>query len=127
MLLILLFLLVVHCVVSMEQNHREEKRNDAWFMAMAALAGALTGICGLTRYSCAGLVLPVAVFLMLYLGRRRWVLGPVALVACVLVMAPWVIRNYSVSGTCSAQRIRTVSGYRTFPRQPAGALSQQGL
>jgi len=99
MLLVLLVLILTWCLLSMEQNHREQKRSQAWFIGMAALVGLITGLGGLTRYSFAWLLLPVAAFLAWFFGTRRFVLAGVALGTCMLVMVPWVARNYRVSET----------------------------
>ncbi|MCI0535089.1 MAG: hypothetical protein L0Z50_07665 [Verrucomicrobiales bacterium] len=97
--LILLFLLITWCLVSMEQSHREGQRSNTWFLAMAAAVGILTGLGAMTRYSFAWLIVPIAAFIVLFFGQRRFVLAGVAVATCVVMMVPWLARNFSVSGT----------------------------
>ena len=104
LLTVVIFLGLIWCLVSMERAGRESQRGGAWFAAMAWLAGALVGLVALTRYSFAWLILPVLAFFAMHFGKRRIVLCPVALLALVVVLAPWLARNYYWSetffGTC---------------------------
>jgi hypothetical protein len=76
-----------------------EATSAGWLTGMAALAGLLTGLAGLTRYSLGLLIIPVMGFLAGLPAAVRVRL----MVACGLtflgVMAPWVVRNWLVSGT----------------------------
>lgn len=99
MLLILLFLGLIYCLVVLEQNQREGQRSHRWFLGMAALAGMLVGIGALTRYSFGWMLLPVVAFLLFFFGQRRIQLSLVAAAAFVVVITPWIVRNYQVSGT----------------------------
>jgi hypothetical protein len=65
---------------------------------LAGLAGLLTGVGGMTRYSFGWLIIPVLLFLVLVAGRQRATLGMTALFAFLAVMAPWVYRNMTLSG-----------------------------
>ncbi len=58
----------------------------------------MVGLGGLTRYAFGWLIIPVLVFLLLFGGQRRIALTLLALAAFAAVMAPWIVRNYSVSG-----------------------------
>jgi hypothetical protein len=98
-LLLLIFLCLLWCLSVLEQEVREPQRGPFWRMMLALLVGILTGLGGLTRYSFAWLILPVLLFLILFAGQRRVLLAVVAFVAFSGVMTPWVVRNYSVSGT----------------------------
>jgi hypothetical protein len=97
-LLLLIFTALVWCLVFLEREAREPKWNRAGIFILSALAGALVGLGGLTRYSFCWLILPVLLFVIAYTGRRSSVLGPTVLLAFLVVMAPWVNRNYSLSG-----------------------------
>jgi 4-amino-4-deoxy-L-arabinose transferase-like glycosyltransferase len=66
-------------------------------VAVAALTGAVLGLAALTR-SEALLLLPLLVWPVLFLGARRWGGLGVATLACVVVLAPWAIRNAAVFG-----------------------------
>ena len=67
-------------------------------MAQAALLGILLGIGMLTRYSAGWLILPVLAFLGLFAGRHRVLTGMVTGVVFLLVVSPWLARNYRLSG-----------------------------
>ncbi len=100
MLLVVVFLALVEVLSRLEPETREgATRTEGWVTRRAALAGALVAAAALTRYSFGCLLVPVVAFLAALPTPRR----PVLLVSCVgtflAVMAPWVIRNYSVSGT----------------------------
>jgi len=97
MLLLLLFLALVWCLVWLDQWTRHG-RSDAQMVSLAATMGALVGVGGLTRYSFGWLIVPVLVYLIAFFGKRRAMLALAALGAFLLVMAPWVARNYAVSG-----------------------------
>ena len=71
MLLLVIFLGLVWCLVSMEQAAREGRRGGGWFAGVAFLAGALVGIGALTRYSFGWLLLPVLAFFLLFFEKRR--------------------------------------------------------
>jgi hypothetical protein len=98
MLLLLVFLGLVWCVVLLEEEAREPKRGPWGILILAVISGAVVGLGGLTRYSFGWLIIPVLVFQILFGGRRRVVVAMITLVAFIAVMAPWVARNYSVSG-----------------------------
>ena len=97
-LLLLIFIGLIWCLVLLEQEARESQRGPAYFFALAGLAGLLTGVGGLTRYAFAWLMLPVLVFVVAVAGRRRLVAGLLTLALFGAVLAPWVARNYAVSG-----------------------------
>lgn len=98
-LLLLIFLGLAWCLVLLEQEAREAGRRPARLIVFALVVGVLTGLGGLTRYSFGWLILPVLAFVLLFGGERRVVLASLTLVAFVALMAPWIARNYKVSGT----------------------------
>src|SRR5437763_103847 len=59
----------------------------------------LVGLGGMTRYSFAWLIVPVMLFLIIFGGQQRIILPLIALIVFALVMTPWIIRNFTVSGT----------------------------
>src|SRR5690242_4423640 len=99
MLLMVIFLSVVWCLVFMEEASRDSQRGRAWFAAIALAVGGLLGLGALTRYSFGWLILPVLAFVALFVSRRRVVLCLIVFVAFVAVLAPWLARNHSWSGT----------------------------
>ena len=99
--LLLLFLGLVWCLVLLEERERRpEPPRLGGSLALAAAAGALVGLGGLSRYSFAWMILPVLLFLRLFFSRARGKLGLCAAVAFLAVMAPWITRNLVLSQTC---------------------------
>jgi 4-amino-4-deoxy-L-arabinose transferase-like glycosyltransferase len=98
MLLVVIFLGLVWCVVLLEEEGRAPSWGPWGIIVLAVLSGAIVGLGGLTRYAFGWLIIPVLVFLVLFGGRQRVVLALIALTAFIAVMAPWVARNYYVSG-----------------------------
>jgi hypothetical protein len=98
-LLLLIFMGLVWCLTLLENEMREPKWGQRALFALSAAAGALVGVGGLTRYAFGWLIIPVLVFLILFSGPRRATLCGVALLAFAVVLTPWIIRNYHVSGT----------------------------
>jgi hypothetical protein len=98
MLLLVIFLGLAWCVVLLEQEARTPKWGASGLLVLAGLTGAMTGLGGLTRYSFGWLIIPVLAFVILFGGQRRIVLALIAVAAFAVVMAPWIVRNYSVSG-----------------------------
>ena len=63
---------------------------------LAGLTGVAVGVGGLTRYAFVWLIVPVLLFVLLFGGKQRVMAALVALFTFAVVMAPWVVRNYSV-------------------------------
>ncbi len=124
MVLLVIFLAVVWCLVRLEQAMRAElapaapaqaetepsnngpaaalpepPRSALWFLVWSALAGILVGLGGLTRYSFAFLIVPVAVYIGFFCGRHKITAVTAVLAAFLCVMTPWLVRNFQVSGT----------------------------
>jgi len=99
MLLLLIFMGLAWCLVFLEREAREPKRGALGIMVLAALAGALLGLGGLTRYAFGWLIFPVLLFVILFGGRQRVLLALIAGATFAAVLAPWLARNYMVSGT----------------------------
>lgn len=114
MLLVVIFLLLVWCLVWMEQGSQDPKRRGGWFAGMSLLAGGLVGAGTLTRYSFGWLILPVLAFLGFQLERRRVLVCLVALTAFAALLGPWLARNYSWSGTPFG-----IPGYALWQDTPA--------
>jgi 4-amino-4-deoxy-L-arabinose transferase-like glycosyltransferase len=112
-LLLLIFIGIIWCLVLAEEEGREMKRGMTVLILLAAAAGLLTGIGGLTRYSFGWLILPVLAFFALFGGQSRWLLVVAAFVAFAVVMTPWVVRNEMISGTPFG-----TAGYAVFATTP---------
>jgi hypothetical protein len=98
MLVMVILVGLAWCVVLVEQEARAPKWRPSAILVLAGLAGAAVGLGGLTRYSFGCLILPVLVFLVLFGGQKRATLALIAFAAFAVVMAPWIVRNYSVCG-----------------------------
>jgi 4-amino-4-deoxy-L-arabinose transferase-like glycosyltransferase len=100
MLLLLIFTGLAWCLVLVEEESREPKRGQNGMVVLGAAIGVLVGLGGLTRYSFGWLILPVVAFLILFSNRQqRVVLTLTVLAGFVVVMGPWLARNYMVCGT----------------------------
>jgi hypothetical protein len=99
MLLMLIFLALAWCVLKIEELASEPQPDANWILCWSALAGILTGVGALTRYSFGWAIIPVAVFLILFSGPRKAINALLALIVFAIVLSPWVVRNVSVSGT----------------------------
>ncbi len=99
MLLLLIFTGVLWCLVLFEEETGEPKWGRAGTFGLPALCGVLVGIGALTRYSFGWLILPVVLFVISLVGKRqRFILGLVTVLSFLVVLGPWVYRNYAVSG-----------------------------
>lgn len=99
MLLMLEFLALFWCVLKIEELAREEQPDTLRIACWAAGAGILTAVGALTRYAFGWIIIPVALFLILFSGRKKWLNGLVAFVAFAIALAPWIGRNVAISGT----------------------------
>ncbi|HXR07824.1 MAG TPA: glycosyltransferase family 39 protein [Candidatus Acidoferrum sp.] len=99
--LVLVFLALVWCLVVLEERERQPAPPGlAGSLGLAATAGALAGLGGLSRYSFAWMIFPVLIFLRLCFSRARGKLVFCAAVAFLAVMGPWIARNLVLSQTC---------------------------
>jgi hypothetical protein len=99
MLLIIIFLGLAWCLLRIEEAAREPQPRANLLLVLAIIAGVLAGAGALTRYAFGWVIIPVVLFLFFFSGPRRTVHLLVALAAFVVVLAPWICRNYVVSGT----------------------------
>lgn len=98
MLLMVILMGLVWCITLWESEARESKWGFKGLIALSIVAGALTGIGGLTRYAFLSMIVPVVVFMGIFGGPRRILCCVAALAAFGAVVTPWIVRNYSVSG-----------------------------
>ena len=97
--LMLIFVGLAWCLTLIESRVREAKGAPSTPTWLAAAAGLLVGIGALTRYTFAWIIIPVMLFLVLFSGPRRAMNWLAAVAVFAAVMAPWVVRNYQLSGT----------------------------
>ena len=116
MLLLVIFFGLTWCILRIEEVAREPQASLGRLLGLAIAAGLLTGAGALTRYAFGWMIIPVIVFLILFGGPRRALCVLAALGAFALVLAPWIIRNFTVSGTpFGTAGFAVVEGTATFP------------
>jgi hypothetical protein len=116
-LLLVIFLGLTWCVLRIEEMAREPQPRPNWLLGLALAAGGLTGVGALTRYAFGWTIIPVALFLFFFSGQRRMLHALAALGVFVVVLTPWVARNYAVSGTpFGTAGFAIVEGMGSFPR-----------
>jgi 4-amino-4-deoxy-L-arabinose transferase-like glycosyltransferase len=98
-LLLVIFFGLAWCVLKIEAAANEAQPRPGRLLGLAALAGLLVGIGALTRYAFGWTIIPVVLFLILSGGQRRGLNALAAFTAFAIVLAPWLIRNFAVSGT----------------------------
>lgn len=99
MLLLLIFIGLVWLLVWIESEEREpiwSHRAQTW---LALGIGLLLGLGTLTRYAFGWLLIPVLVYLALFCVLRRWKIFTLVLGVFLVVVTPWIWRNFAVSGT----------------------------
>jgi hypothetical protein len=99
MLLLVIFLGLTRCIMKIEEMAREPQPRPDRLLGLAVAAGVLTGVGALTRYAFGWTIVPVVLFLILFSGPKKVPHALAALGAFALVLAPWVVRNFVVSGT----------------------------
>ena len=99
MLLMLIFLVLFCCVFKIEELAREEEPDSMRIACWSVGAGILTGLGALTTYSFGWLIVAVAVFLVLFSGRTKWLNAGLCFAAFAIALSPWIARNIAVSGT----------------------------
>jgi 4-amino-4-deoxy-L-arabinose transferase-like glycosyltransferase len=117
MLLMIIFIGLTWCILRIEAVARDPQPQFGRLLSLAIAAGLITGVGALTRYAFGWVIIPVTVFLILFGGSRRVVSALAALAVFVLVLTPWVIRNFAVSGTpFGTAGFAIVEGTSAFPR-----------
>ena len=116
MLLMIIFLGLTWCVLRVEQVASDSKPQPRRLLGLAIAAGLLAGVGALTRYAFGWIIVPVMLFLIFFGGQRRALNTLAALGAFVLVLAPWIVRNFAVSGTpFGTAGFAIVEGTAVFP------------
>jgi hypothetical protein len=98
MLLMLILVGLAWALVLREEWGRNEACGTGRLAGMGALIGMLVGLGALTRYSFALVIVPVILFLILFGGRSKSQTILTTLLGLVLVLVPWLARNYYLSG-----------------------------
>jgi hypothetical protein len=99
MLLLLIFVCLAWCLVLIEQETLQPEPRSGRLILLAVGAGCLVALGCLTRYAFGWLMVPLLLAIFFFAGPRRILLAGIALALFLVVVAPWVVRNYQVSGT----------------------------
>jgi hypothetical protein len=116
MLLMIIFFGLTWCVLRIEQAASAPQPQPGRLLGLAITAGLLAGVGALTRYAFGWIIIPVTLFLIFFGGRQRVLRALAALGAFILVLTPWVVRNFAVSGTpFGTAGFAIVEGTTVFP------------
>ena len=95
----LLTTLLAWGLLRFDEAAREEPTRPVQLLGLAALLGGLTGLAALTCYGLLLLALPLGLLLLPIWTGRSWSAWLAAIAALLIVVAPWLVRNYQLSGT----------------------------
>lgn len=98
MLLVTIVLGIVWCLWLIDDEDRKETPRKARMIFFAIFAGLLIGLAALTRYSMILLLGPAVFVLAAFLTRSRTLITTIVAVVALAVVAPWLARNYQLSG-----------------------------
>jgi hypothetical protein len=116
-LLLVIFLGLTQFLLELEKHAREPQPRAGRLFGLAVAAGILVGIGALTRYAFGWVIIPVALFLLLFSGQRRWRHTLAAFGVFAIILAPWIVRNELVSGTVfGTAGYAMVEGTFVFPQ-----------
>jgi hypothetical protein len=99
LLLLLVFLAVVWCLIEIEARERPASAGGAG-TGLALLAGTLVGIGGMTRYAFGWMIVPALLFVAWVAPRARARLCLALMATFLVVMSPWLARNFAVCKAC---------------------------
>jgi hypothetical protein len=109
LLAMVLVMLVIRVIAWGEMRSREGTWGYAQQLGVGLALGTLCGLTALTQYSLGWLMVPVVVFCISFLGRRRVLVALVALLAFGAMLAPWMKRNHDLCGAWFG-----VAGYAVY-------------
>ena len=104
MLILVLFLTIIKMLVRLEEKVSLELAKEAkvqsfgWVFRMACWIGALVGFGCMTRYGFGLVIIPVVMFFAWFFGRFRYRVILYSIITFILVVSPWLGRNYYLSG-----------------------------
>jgi 4-amino-4-deoxy-L-arabinose transferase-like glycosyltransferase len=116
MLLLVIFIGLMWCILWIEEAASDPQSQFRRLLGLAIAAGVVVGAGALTRYAFGWVIIPVALYLILFGGQRGVLHALAASGAFALVLAPWIIRNFAVSGTpFGTAGFAVVEGTGAFP------------
>ncbi len=95
--LLVLVLLLALCLARLEEGSRVQAPKGR-LIFLTLLSGVLLGAIGLTRYSCAFLIVPAVAFVALFITQSRSLLITLMIAVFVVCLAPWIARNWTMTG-----------------------------
>ena len=104
MLILVLFLTIIKMLVRLEEKVSLELAKEAkvqsfgWVFRMSCWIGALVGFGCMTRYGFGLVIIPVVMFFAWFCGRFRYRAILYSIITFILVISPWLGRNYYLSG-----------------------------
>ena len=98
MLLVTIVLGITWCLWLIDDEDRKETSRKGRMIFLAVVAGLLIGLAALTRYSMILLLGPAVFVLAAFLTRSRTLITTIVAVVALAVIAPWLARNYQLSG-----------------------------
>ncbi|MCW5559811.1 MAG: hypothetical protein KIT22_18495, partial [Verrucomicrobiae bacterium] len=114
--LMVLALLLVHVLVSFDRAASAPQPSGGRLFGLTLAAGVILGIAALTRYAFAWLALPVGGFLLWRGAPWRWRLTLVMMLTVAAILAPWLYRNWRLSGNPFGTALYSVvANTETFP------------
>ncbi len=117
LLLLVFFMGLVWVILRAEEVGREQKPNPRLLLLLAVGAGLLVGAGALTRYAFGWTIIPVMLFLIFFAGPKKPVYALTAFGVFAVLLLPWIIRNFAVSGTpFGTASYALVDGTFLFPR-----------
>jgi hypothetical protein len=99
MFLIVLFLGLVSILLKIEAGAKQPAPITSYLISLSALAGCLVAAMCLTRYSMGWLIIPVISFIAAFTTGRRVAASAVTFVVFLVLMTPWIWRNFTMSHT----------------------------
>ena len=98
LLLMVLVLLLTHLLVSFDRESSAPAPSKGNLAGLAIACGVVIGVACMTRYAFAWLAVPVAAFMLWRGGAWRGRLALAVLLTLMAVSAPWLARNWRLSG-----------------------------
>lgn len=99
LLLMLIFQGLIWGLIWIEREERDPVWSPRAQIWLALLIGLLLGVGMLTTYSFGWLLVPVLVYVGIICALRRWRVLLLISAAFLIIVTPWIWRNFHVSGT----------------------------
>jgi len=116
----ILFLWLMQAMGSLERQSHSDEIAGKSLMKAALFAGLLLGLMALTRYSFLLLLVPVSIMVGTLPTAKKGRLLAASLVVALLLVIPWLARNYHLSGT-----VFGTAGFELF--QATGSFPEDTL